>query len=492
MDRTHTLTIWAVYAASLLLAAFLGYTLAQAQGAQSALVIGAAFGLVLAPLLVRGHQAVLLFAWNSTLSLHLLPGSAPAWLMLGGVTLAILFFQRALVRGGEFNLVRAMTLPLIIFSLVVIVTMLARGGLGVQWLGSGALAGGRKYIYILGAIIGYFAISLQKVPLDRVSLYVSLFYLGGLTGFLGPLGAYLGGPFSYLMMFFNPIEGVAAAQDAFRVKGFSYVGNAIFGFMLARYGFGGVFHTHHVWRPVVLVLGMVIGMLSGYRTLLVLYAGTLGLMFLLEGWHRTKWTFVWLVTGSLFMATLYQATPHLPTPVQRSLAMLPLPVEPAVRMEATGTIEWRQGLWDNLKHDLPTYFWVGKGVAISRVEMEWAETLSRFGGKPWDYAYITGEHHNGFLSVTIAFGVWGLLALLWVFGAGGWLLWRNWRHGRPELAKVNALLLSSYLCWLVLFFTYWGTLYWSLRDFTGILGLSVAINHGLAARPRPTEEWRAP
>jgi hypothetical protein len=481
MDRTHNLTIWAVYAISLLLASFLGYTLALAQGAQSAMVIGACVALMLAPLMVRGHQAVLLFSWNSTIAVQLLPVSAPAWLFLSGLTFVILFFQRALVRGSELNLIRSLTVPMLVFSAVVVVTMLARGGLGVQWLGSGAMAGGRKYFYIIGAIIGYFAISFQKIPPERAMTYVGLYFLGGLTGFLGPLGAYLGGPFQYLMMFFNPIEGVSVSEDAFRVKGLSYVGNAIFGFLLARYGFSGVFHTGQVWRPVLLVLGMMIGLLSGYRTLLVLYGGTLAVMFVLEGWHRTKWLYIWLFCGMCFTLGLYQATPHLPKPVQRALAVLPLPVSSSVQMEAEGTLEWRERLWQDLLPDVPSYLWLGKGVAISTREMEWAETLARFSGRPWDYAYITGEHHNGFLSVTIAFGVWGLAALLWLLGAGVWVLWRNWKHGRPELVNVNALLLASFICWILLFFTYWGTLYWSLRDFTGILGLSVALNHGVAS-----------
>jgi len=485
MDRTHSLTVWAVYVGSLLLASYLGYTVAVAQGAQSAVVITGVAALLVAPMMLRGHQAALLFCWNSTLGLHLLPTQMPAWLLMGVVTLGITALQRALNRQSELNVARTLTTPMLIFSGVVVATMLANGGLGVQWMGSGELAGGRKYLYILGAVLGYFAISLQAIPRERAALYGSLFFLGGLTGFVGPLGVYLGGPFQYLMMFFSPVEGVAVYDDSFRVKGMSYVGNALFGVMLARYGFGGTFHTRHFWRPLVLLLAMVLGLISGYRNLLVMYGGTLGLLFLLEGWHRTKWLAIWVIGCTVAMGVLYSSASRLPTPVQRALAVIPLmPVSSVVRLDAAGTIEWRQELWQALLQDVPRYLWVGKGLTISSRDMEWAETLARFGGKSWDYAYVTGEHHNGFLSVIISFGIWGLLAFLWLLGAGLLVLWRNWKHGRPDLVNINALLLCIFVCWILLFFSYWGTLYWLMRDFMGILGLSVALNYGVASNPR--------
>jgi hypothetical protein len=485
MDRAHTLTLWAVYASSLALASFLGYTVAVAQGAQSAVVVVGTLALLVTPLLLRGHQAVTLFCWNSTIGLGVLAGAIPSWLLMSVVACAIILGQRALNRAWPLNLVREMTIPLVVFSAVVGVTMLARGGVGVQWLGSGALAGGRKYLHIFGAVLGYFAISMQCIPRQKAMPYYLLFFLGGLTGFIGPLAGFLGGPFEYLMLIFRPIEGVAMYDDSFRVKGMSFVGNAIFGALLARYGFAGVFHTAQFWRPILLVIGMLLGLLSGYRTLLVLYGGTLVMMFLLEGIHRTRLVLLWVMVLGLGAGALYQATPLLPTPIQRALAVLPLPVNAVVRADAAGTIGWREGLWGALWQDVPRYFWLGKGMTITSREMDWAQTLSRFGGNPWDYSYLTGEHHNGFLSVIIGFGVWGFLTLLWVLLAGWWVLWRNWKNGRPDLLNINAFLLCSYICWLFLFFTYWGTLHWSLRDFTGILGLSVALNHGLASPRQP-------
>jgi hypothetical protein len=62
---------------------------------------------------------------------------------------------------------------------------------------------------------------------------------------------------------------------------------------------------------------------------------------------------------------------------------------------------------------------------------------------------------------------------------------QNYRYGSAELKTINAFLLATYLSWILLFCTYAGTLYSQLRDFTGILGLSMALNHGLARRSKP-------
>lgn len=474
-----------IYGAILASAVILGIALAAQFDYQSLGVLGLVFGLLISPLLLRWHLQLLYGLWNSTVGLYFLPGDAPLWLVWGLVSLVLIWGERSFFREREFVNVPILTRALAVFAVVVVVTLLARGGIGIKWLGSGELAGGRKYLYILGAMIGYFALSLKPVPPERVNLFVGLFFLGGLVAFVGPLAVWLGAPFDRLQFVFHPGEGVTSSDGMFRVKGFATVGMGIVGWLLSRYGFGGVFHQARLWRPALLVIGLGIGLLSGYRTLLVLFAVALVGLFFFEGWHRTRWLWGWLVAGLIALAVVVPVTPYLPAPIQRAVAFLPLPVDPAVRFDAEGTMEWRYGLFEALSSDVPRYFWLGKGMAISARDMEWAETLSQFGGKSWDYSYITGEHHNGFFSVIIAFGIWGLLAFLAFIATGFWVLLQNFRFGEERLRSVNGFLFLNYIGWVLLFFTYWGTLYWSMRDFAGILGLGVALNGGLAMAPEP-------
>jgi hypothetical protein len=379
--------------------------------------------------------------------------------------------------------VPALTKPLAVFVCVVVVTMIARGGLGLQILGSG-LSGGKKYVWLLTAVVGYYAMTLRWVSPQSARLYVGLYFLGGLTSFVGAVASWIGGPLAYLQVVFDPEGGVSSGMNFFRIGAMSATGQAIFGWTLAMYGFGGVFHSGRPWRAALVFLSVAVSGLGGFRTTLLIQMITLALMFVLEGHHRTRRLFWWLCAGALGLALLVPLAPHLPTPFQRTLTFLPLPLEvdPAVRQDAESTLQWRQGLWIAFLEDVPKYLWLGKGLTISTMDMEWAATMGRFSAQNWYLSYLTGEHHNGILSVLISFGVWGLLAFLWLVLAGLWLLARNFRNGQPALRSINTYLLANYLAVAMLYFTYSGTLYWHLRNFTGLLALSVMLNAGLAGR----------
>ena len=488
--NSESLRLPLIYTAIMVLAAVLGSALAVGAEFDTIVLIACLGGVLVSPLILKWHRAVLFFSWNSTVGLFFLIGQSPLWISFTVLSLVFSLAEWAILREKRFVPTPAILWPLSVFTLVVVVTMLARGGLGIQWMGSGALSGGGKYVYVLCACLGYVALTGMAIPVEKAPLYYGLFFLGGLTGFVGPVASWLGGPIGNLQYVFNPAEGVAASDGIFRVKGFAFTGSAIVGWLLARYGFDGVFHTRHFWRLGLLLVAILAALLSGYRTTLVTFAVTLMILFVLERHYRTSRLLWWVAAALVFFACLIPLTPHLPTPVQRSLAFLPLPVDPAVKFDADGTVEWRENLWQALLDDVPQYFWLGKGLTVSTVDMEWAETIGRFGADQWYRAYLTGEHHNGFLSVIISFGIWGVLSFFWLLGAGLWVLLRNYRYGLPELRSVNAYLLASYVAWAVLFFSYWGTLYWLMKDVTGLLGLSVALNGGMVDLPEgATRAW---
>lgn len=484
-EQSGHLRPFLIYGAILASAVLLGIVLSGEMSYQSLGFLALVFGLLLSPLLLRYHMLLLLLVWHSGMGLHFLPGQPPLWLILSGVSLALVLAERSFFREQEFVRVPVVTQALLVFGAVVVITMLARGGLGIQWIGSGEMAGGRKYLYTLGAIVAYFALSLKRIPPERAQLYVGLYWLGGMLAAVGPLSNWLGAPFDRLQYLFHPTEGVLQTEIGFRVKALAYVGMGIVAWLLSRYGFGGVFHQMRLWRPALLLLGLALGLMSGFRTQMVLFAITIVGLFVLEGWHRTRWVWAWLIAGMLAVAVTVPLIPKMPTPIQRALAFLPVPVDPAIRYEAQGTLDWRYELYADFARDVPQYLWLGKGMAISARDMEWAETLSRFYGRPWEQAYITGEHHNGFLSLLIPFGIWGLLAFLAFIALGLRVLYQNYRYGDPSLRSVNAFLLLYFAAWTLMFFTFFGTLYWTFRDFTGALALGVALNGGMARAPEP-------
>jgi hypothetical protein len=479
--NSESLRLPLIYTAIMIMAAVLGSALAMGAEVDTIVLVAALAGILAIPLVLKWHRAMLFFSWNSTLGAYFLVGASPLWISMTVLSLVFSMAEWAMLREKRFIPVPVIVWPLAVFAGVVVVTMMATGGLGIQWMGSGVLSGGRKYVYVLGACLGFFSLMGAAIPVEKAPLYYGLFFLGGLTGFVGPLAGWLGGPLGNLQYIFAPIEGVALSDTGFRVKGLSFTGSAIVAWMLARHGWSGIFRADRAWRIGILGLGIFLGMLSGYRTTLAIFAVTLVILFFLEGQHRTPQALAWLGGGLLALTLLIPLTPYLPTPLQRSLAFLPLPVDAAVKFDATSTMQWREGLFTALVADVPEYFWLGKGMTISTVDMEWAETIGRFGADKWYLSYLTGEHHNGFLSVIISFGVWGVLAFFWLLGAGLWVLNRNYRYGRTELRTVNAYLLVSCVVWSLGFFSYAGTLYWMMKDLTGMLALSVALNGGVAS-----------
>ena len=95
-------------------------------------------------------------------------------------SLGITLLQRAL--GGVKQLI---SVPQVTWSLVCmigVVVLTARlTGMGLHAFGD-EISGGRRYAYLLGSILGYFALSSRPIPPERAILYVGLFFLPGLTG----------------------------------------------------------------------------------------------------------------------------------------------------------------------------------------------------------------------------------------------------------------------------------------------------------------------
>jgi len=132
---------------------------------------------------------------------------------------------------------------------------------------------------------------------------------------------------------------------------------------------------------------------------------------------------------------------------------------------------------------------VGKGYAISLEDWSNIQTANAAGsavGGENDPLAISSDFHNGPLSVIIPFGIWGVIAFVWILGVGFWVLFRNYRYGRPGLKGMNGFLLAMLVTKVGIFLTVFGALQNDMGNFLSYIGLSVALNHGVAspqARP---------
>jgi len=94
--------------------------------------------------------------------------------------------------------------------------------------------------------------------------------------------------------------------------------------------------------------------------------------------------------------------------------------------------------------------------------------------------------NSGPLSLLIPLGIFGALAFIAFTVACLVVLYRNFRFGDPRLKSINTLLLSLFITRLFLYWVVFGSVTTGLSIFTGLIGLSVALNGGMAEEPQPS------
>lgn len=471
-----------ILAICLPLAVLIGYVLAQPMERPSQAVILLVVGVLSVPLLMKWHHPLLVLSWNMMLNPAFLPGRPQLWMVLAEVSLFFTLLNRAVTRGENFNFSPSLTKALLFLTLVVGVTAALNGGVGFNVLGNEQV-GGRKYVFLVTAVVGYFALSAPKVSQEKAGLYVALFFLSGLTAATSDL-VVMAGPKFYFLLDYFPVElGAYQAESAgtveasiVRYSGFAVAVAAIYSFLLARYGVRGVLSWRHPWRLALLLGSLYVGMMGGFRSTVIIFALIFGINFLLEGLHRTWYLGAVLAAAGLIALVTLPNIQKLPLSIQRTLSFLPVTVDPLVRQSAAGSAEWRVDLWKSVWPDVPRYLLKGKGYTVDPSDLFMANQSDYRGWGSASLAIASGDYHSGPLSVLIPFGLFGALGFLWFAFAGIRVMYFNFQYGDPQLRRINAFLLAAFIGKLIFFFGIFGSLFSDLAMFTGLAGLSVSLN----------------
>jgi len=271
----------------------------------------------------------------------------------------------------RFISVRQVGWPLILLAIVILGTAQATGGIGLRSMG-GAVYGGKKYMTMFVAIMGYFALTAQRIPRERANLYIGLFFLGGITNLIGDVLYFQNPALRYLFMFFPPTWGLLGggtadlAGGAIRFSGLSTSCLVVAYFMLARFGIRGLFSALRPWRLALLIALLALSMMGGYRSYLLAFVFVFCIQFYLEGLHRTRLLPIVLLGLVLIASVTLPFSRQLPLSVQRTLSVLPIPVDMGVRANAEESSEWRLRMWEALLPAVPKYLLLGKGLALAR------------------------------------------------------------------------------------------------------------------------------
>ncbi len=479
----------AIFGLCIPLAVLVGYLLARPYESTTLAVLVFLFTVILCPLIIRWYHPALLICWNAAITPFFLVGWVHLWTLVAWVGFVVALVSRAVNPEKKFINVPSVTRSLIFLTLVLLFTAATTGGMGARAIGSETY-GGRKYFYILAAIAGYFALTSRRIPVEQAKLWTAIFFLTGVTSLFSNL-IYIAGPKFYFLFYLFPAEfavGQAITAERVvnpivRVTGAMSAAWAVIFWLLAVYGLRGSLGLKKPWRAMLLLGAVGIGLTSGFRSFVVFLLLVVCVQFFLEGLHKTPLILVAVAGVIIGFGVLMGCASRLPFNVQRSLSFLPVPVDPAVRNDAEGTLQWRVEMWRYLLPEVPKYLLKGKGYAINPREHLLSWESARRGAAPTSNpAIVTADYHNGPLSVLIPLGIWGALALGWFWIAAGRVLYLNYKYGDPTLRLINTGLFALFIARVVNFIVFVGALSADMAHFVGLLGLSISLNGGVASR----------
>jgi len=483
------------------LAAITGYLLASPTEFDSLIFVGTLVMVLAIPVMLKWHHAALVFTWNAGIIIFFLPGSPYVWMIAAAASISVSLLNRILDKEQVLLNVSSITWTLLIVAFVVLVTAKLTGGMGLRSLGSGVY-GGKKYFFILLAIIAYFALSCRRIPPASATFYTGAFLLSGLTAVLSNLIYFAGSGAWFLYAFFPADSALSQAYEDFvvnpagtrfsRLGGLAIAGQAAYLYLVMRYGIRGLLDLSKPWRLLILLGIASLSLLGGFRSAPVFYVIVFAVQFCAEGLLRSRIFPMLLVSGLVAFVALIPLAQRLPLSIQRGLSILPLPVSSAVRIDTESSTEWRLQMWSVLAPEIPKYLWLGKGFAASATDYYLAnESVKRNFSRDYELMILSGDYHSGPLSILIPFGIWGVLAFLAFVVAALRLLYNNYQHGDPALRRINTFLFCSFIAKLIFFLFIFGAIHLDILSFVGLVGLSVSINGGMA-RKQPGADQPVP
>jgi hypothetical protein len=482
----RTLILYAICAA---LAIFIGVLMTNPLTYSSLGFMGVMGAVLLLPILLKWHHPLMIAFWAAPISMFFIKGSPSINLVMIAISLTISIVERMVNPNRRFIKVPPVTWPLLCMIGVVLITAKLTGGIGLKAFGSDVY-GGKKYVFLIVGILGYFALTAHSIPPKRARLFVTLYFAAGILGVIEDLYPVTPGFLRIIFLFIHPQAFASTGFDlgTTRLSGTGWAATAAINALIAYYGLRGIFLGGKLWRPIVFFIAMVLIFVGGFRSALILTLATIVLQFFLEGLHRTALLMGAIIFSLACAGAIIPLAPHLPFTFQRTLAFLPedwVPLSTSARNDAQGSLDWRVDMWKALLPQIPKYLLLGKGYAITMEDyaaITEQDALHNADASE-DPLAISGDYHNGPLSVIIPFGIWGVLTFSWFLIASTWVVYRNYRYCQPELKTLNTFLFTVYVIQVIDFLFLFGGFSAGMSGFAGILGMSVCINHGVCRVP---------
>jgi hypothetical protein len=477
---------WVAYVVSVLAAIFIGFLLATPLALSSIALVGLLLLGLSFPLLMQWHHFVALITCNASFIVFFIPGQPSLGVVAATASLALAMLSRTLKKQSDWIYHRSLAWPLYLLAIVVAVTIAFTGGVGGRVFGTETW-GGKRYLGVAGGIIIFFALTARRIPAERAKLYAYLFFLSGVTA-LGSDLAYAAGPGFYFLFVLFPSElaylQASTQMTLLRLTGVAWTALACIYFMLLRHGLRGILDLTRPWRGFIFTSLLAVGLFGGYRSTVIITFMLIVAVFYFEGLLRSRYFPFLLALGIVVSVLTVAFVDQLPLSIQRSLSFLPLDVHPMARQDAITTLDWRLDMWKTVVRDVPKYFFLGKGYSFSGTDYELTQMAMRRGiFTSYEDTLISGNYHQGLLTLIIPFGIFGVIALVWFCWSSLKILHYHYRHGSPALHKINTFLLAYFYTRLVFYFVLYGQFDLDLVIFTSTVGLSLSLNGLPEKRP---------
>lgn len=384
----------------------------------------------------------------------------------------------------------------LLIGLWLVIVMAVRGA-GFRILGSDTW-GGMFYVSLFLSISFAFGATQIRLSPRQWGLVITGMMLGAFAPLAVDTLLIIGKMPSFLFMFVRPTGGIGFSMLAAEaVEGIvRYLSAGVAGVVLSLWIFSrATFDRLFGWRGLVyaplLALAFGLAAISGYRIRVL----EIALFVLMVGALQRGWTFlrISLLAGVIAcgIAGLYPLAKHLPLPAQRSVAWLPaIEINPNVKQDAEGTVDWRLELWKRALEEAPDYLWVGKGYAF-----QGDESLDAYAFRGLDqlrWAVITSSYHNGPLSMLVGLGIPGLaVALLWIASMTHFtirLVRQPWNS--PTIRLISYAVAARIMVAVAIFFTLYGDVQVSFPELFFLSSLLIALRNSDVAlgRPEPLDE----
>lgn len=420
----ETLAQWAVGGAGLILAVFLGSMISDGNYQALAFIIAFSIGFV-------AYFGYCAFLWMMCICAIFIPGNL-TFLPLGLKTFEVMLMAGTahfFIEKTVFKKIypRIGPQPAGTWLLLVLVIVFYHGAtdrFGVRLLGADTW-GGRAYLGILVSGLAYYCIQAMQFDVRKwktlplLVIVIATADLGiKLVSFIVPDVGQL------ISLFYSGIFSSASSLEFSRL---GFLGN--FGYVLVTAALSystlpGMITRGKLIPPILFIVGAALCLSSGYRSSL-LFLFCLVLMASIRDLHyKTLLLFPLLATSLLVLSWIHSSVFPLPQGIQRGLIWVPGTWDENMSLDAAGSDDFRWKVWTYwAQNKFPEAPLIGRGLGVpnheimanldeaSAIDPNTGETIKTFVDRERSFT-ITGNLHNGFLSVIDRFGLVGAFCFI--------------------------------------------------------------------------------